>query len=191
MTQERLMDTAFKASFCDFSNKMLRENEWYKWHKEQVELVNNGADRSLMEKIVPQEWAFDEFVFSYTTKLQIQTDYINKVNQTKSTLTEDKTASVWAYVCMSGEQSSYLSSSRDLVGDSYKAASSVYMSLFIHYEKEKHPYHWDGWLLAEDDTIYHGPSGVLHFEVGPSLFTKAYWELDSPTLRNCTKNIRA
>lgn len=195
LEQNTLMETAFKASFCDFSNKMLPDNEWYKWNREQEELVRKGADRSLIGKIVPQEWAFDEFVFSYNEKVLLQTDVINRLAETKSTLNQEKNASMWAYVSMSEAQNSYLNTSLEFIEEelekvSKPLCSSVYLSLFIHYEGDKHPYHWDGWLVGKgDDNIYQLPNGVLEFDVIPSLFSKTYWEIEDDLFKKDHPNV--
>ena len=191
LVTDTLMETAFKASFCDFSNKMLQDNEWYKWNREQEELVRKGADRSLITKIVPQEWAFDEFVFSYNEKVSLQTDYLHRVNETKTSVNQEIKASMWAYVSLSEAQNSYLNTSIELIKEGLeKVSSSVYISLFVHYEGEKHPYHWDGWLTGEKgDNLYMLPNGELEFHVMPSLFSQTYWEAEDEIFKEDYPNV--
>lgn len=100
---------------------------------------------------------------------------------------------MWAYVSMSEAQNSYLHTSLEFIEEelekvSKPICSSVYLSLFIHYEGDKHPYHWDGWLVGKgDDNIYQLPNGVLEFDVIPSLFSKTYWEIEDDLFKKITQ----
>ena len=150
MNKNDLMERALTLPYCDFLNKELKENEWFSW----TETLDSdwAADKSCL----PDEWAFDEFVFSIKETIDMQTVLNEKFGVKELVHTDTKEASMWCYISTAESQRKaleYVNKVLRIGGEEtqgYEISESMnaaYLSLFIKYDNEPTIYHWDGWFM--------------------------------------------
>lgn len=188
MNKQHFVERALTLSYCDFSNKEVEENEWYKWF---MELTEHDIDRVCL----PNEWAFDEFVFSIKQKVELQTQVSQFGKQT--VLTDNKEALMWAYINCTENQREGLEWANkefelvDLYTDSEAVHYSInenlataFVSLYISYANERTIYHWDGWFVPMyDQQLWKGGKIDASWRLIPTPLCQKYWEAEDTALR--------
>lgn len=167
---------------CDFSDRYKSENEWHKWVCE-----DDGKIHSSDKICWPEEWAFDEFVFSFKEKLLLKTNLIEKLTGKERVNRDLKDTTYWAYISTTpAQKESFLTSIKDyrLVTKGpeewedesilCQKSNTVYVSLFAAYgngaNAEKYTYHWDGWFAERE-----GSNSTNEWRCVTSPTTQVYW----------------
>jgi len=185
MNKQHFVDRALTLPYCDFSNKELTENEWHKWF---MELEVNDVNRVCL----PNEWAFDEFVFSIRETIDLQTAVSQFGKQ--AVLTDTKEALMWGYISRTENQRDGLDAANKQFriehdGEAGKYAvprnvPSAFVSLFVSYDNERTIYHWDGWFVPMYDKEMWGAGEMeAYWSSIPTPLTQRYWQAEDNVLR--------
>tara|TARA_R100001163_G_C5041830_1_gene179806 strand:- start:147 stop:1277 length:1131 start_codon:yes stop_codon:yes gene_type:complete len=173
MNKNDLIERALTLSYCDFLNKELEENEWFLW----AEKLDH--DFASDKTCLPDEWAFDEFVFSIKQTIDMQTVLNEKFGTRELVHSDTKEASMWCYINNTEPQREgleYTNKKLKISGrtEGYEVSESMnsaYLSLFIKYDREPTIYYWDGWFLPMRKENLDSAWGVV-----PTPLTQQYWQ---------------
>ena len=174
MNKNDLMERALTLPYCDFLNKELKENEWFSW----TETLDR--DWAIDKSCLPEEWAFDEFVFSIKETIDMQTVLNEKFGVKELVHTDTKEASMWCYISTAESQRKALEYVNKVMriggeeAEGYEISESMnaaYLSLFIKYDNEPTIYHWDGWFMPMQSEEREIAWGVI-----PTPLTQEYWQ---------------